>query len=248
MEENRTQGVRLFWIGLSLIGIAAAIAVPILLVGQESQIAQLDSGECLVPLSAATPESPIEEIEVREYQGQPLGSVDDFRENSIRGVQFIDAATYALVLDGLVGRPSSWSYAELQGMDRIAKLITIHCVEGWSVKALWEGIPLTDLFAQAEPLAAANTVIFHAADGYTTSLPLDYILERNLIIADRINGIVLPPKNGFPFELVAEDKWGYKWAKWVTEIELSDNPEYKGTWEEVGYSVSGDVSGPKFDR
>lgn len=246
MKESRTHGVRLLWIGLSLMVIATAIAIPVFIVGQEAQIAQFDSGESMVPLSSLAQGVPVEEVEIREYQGHPLGSVDDFRENSIKGVQYIDAATYSLVLDGLVEQPTSWRYQELLEMDHLAKLVTIHCVEGWSVKALWEGIPLASLFAQAVPLAAANTVIFHAADGYTTSLPLDYILERNLIIADRINGIVLPPKNGFPFELVAEDKWGYKWIKWIVRIELSDDPTYRGFWEARGFSNDGNIDGPKF--
>jgi DMSO/TMAO reductase YedYZ molybdopterin-dependent catalytic subunit len=42
--------------------------------------------------------------------------------------------------------------------------------------------------------------------------------------------------------LVAEDKWGYKWIKWVTEIRLSDDPTYRGYWESRGYSNSGDLN------
>ena len=50
------------------------------------------------------------------------------------------------------------------------------------------------------------------------------------------------PQHGFPFRLVAEDKWGYKWIKWIDEIELSDNPDYQGYWEQRGYSESGNLS------
>jgi DMSO/TMAO reductase YedYZ molybdopterin-dependent catalytic subunit len=42
---------------------------------------------------------------------------------------------------------------------------------------------------------------------------------------------------------VAESKWGYKWIKWVTEIELSDDTSYRGYWEERGYSNNGDLGG-----
>jgi len=56
-----------------------------------------------------------------------------------------------------------------------------------------------------------------------------------------MNEAVLPPERGFPFQLVAEDKWGYKWIKWVTEIEVSDDTDYKGYWEKRGYSNSGDL-------
>jgi DMSO/TMAO reductase YedYZ molybdopterin-dependent catalytic subunit len=79
-------------------------------------------------------------------------------------------------------------------------------------------------------------VIFYAYDGYSTSLPLNYILEKDILIAYKMNGLTLPPERGFPFELVAESKYGYKWVKWITAIELSDNVNYKGYWESRGFS------------
>ncbi len=63
-----------------------------------------------------------------------------------------------------------------------------------------------------------------------------------------MNGLTLPEARGFPFQVVAEDKWGYKWAKWVTSIELSDNPNFKGYWESRGYNNNGDHSGPMFEK
>ena len=44
-----------------------------------------------------------------------------------------------------------------------------------------------------------------------------------IIVAYKMNGVELPPKRGFPFQLVAESKWGYKWIKWITSIEVSDD-------------------------
>lgn len=57
-----------------------------------------------------------------------------------------------------------------------------------------------------------------------------------------MNNITIPSERGFPFQLVAESKWGYKWIKWITEINLSSNQEYRGFWESVGYSNDGDLS------
>ena len=62
------------------------------------------------------------------------------------------------------------------------------------------------------------------------------------------NGLVLPKERGFPFEVAAEGKWGYKWAKWIKEIELSDNPDFRGYWESRGYSNDGDYPGPMFEK
>jgi len=232
------------WKAVLALLLIAAVVVPA--AAQASATTVVDDGGLAQPSRHVTEERQAEAVEIREYQGERLGSVDDFRDNSIRGTQFVDMASYRLVVDGLVVQTASWSYAELAAFERQAKLVTIHCVEGWSVKALWEGIPLAAIFEHVEPLESVNTVVFHAADGYTTSLPIETVLDRDLIIADRINDIALPPENGFPFQLVAEDKWGYKWIKWIVRIELSDDLSYRGFWEERGYSNDGDTDGPKF--
>jgi DMSO/TMAO reductase YedYZ molybdopterin-dependent catalytic subunit len=51
-----------------------------------------------------------------------------------------------------------------------------------------------------------------------------------------MNGVILPPERGFPFQLVAESKYGYKWIKWVTTIEISSDANFRGYWESRGFS------------
>jgi len=84
-------------------------------------------------------------------------------------------------------------------------------------------------------------VIFRAYDGYSTSLPLDYIIDNNILMAYKMNNVTLPPERGYPFQLVAESKWGYKWIKWITKIELTDNENYLGFWERRGYPNTADI-------
>ena len=181
-------------------------------------------------------------VEVKEYQEQKLSSVTDFRENSIKGPQYVDINNYHLKIDGLVGQPKDYTYDEvLNNFTSYKKVVTLNCVEGWSATILWEGKLLKDILNQAEVLSNAKVIIFHAVDGYTSSFPIDYILNNNVIMAYKMNDVVLPPQEGFPFFLVAEDKWGYKWVKWINEIELSDNINYRGYWESRGYTNGGDL-------
>jgi DMSO/TMAO reductase YedYZ molybdopterin-dependent catalytic subunit len=187
-------------------------------------------------------------VEVKEYQGENLSSVNDFQENSIKGPQQVDINKYQLKVTGLVEKPASYTYDEvIKNYTNYKKVVTLNCVEGWSVKILWEGFLVKDLLAQAKPLPEAKVVIFHAYDGYTTSFPIEYITDNNILMAYKMNDIAIPPERGFPFELVAESKWGYKWIKWVTEIELSDNVNYRGYWESQGYSNEGDLNKGFFD-
>jgi DMSO/TMAO reductase YedYZ molybdopterin-dependent catalytic subunit len=181
-------------------------------------------------------------VEVREYEGVDLSSINAFRENSIKGPQEIDVESYALKITGLATNSTSYTYDEVVSRyQHYRKVVTLDCVEGWSVTILWEGVLVRDLLAEAEPLANAEVLIFHAYDGYTTSLPIDYVMDNDILMAYKMNDVILPPERGFPFQLVAESKWGYKWIKWITEIELSDDASYRGYWESRGYSNSADL-------
>ena len=183
----------------------------------------------------------LKSVEVREYQGENLSSVKDFRENSIKGPQYIDMESYTLEVGGLVRNPRTYTYDEVLENQHYEKVVTLNCVVGWSAKILWGGVLLKDLLKEADVLPTASVVIFHAYDGYSTSLPLTYIIDNDIIIAHKMNGVTLPPERGFPFQLVAEDKWGYKWIKWITKIELSEETDYKGYWEQRGYSNRGNL-------
>jgi DMSO/TMAO reductase YedYZ molybdopterin-dependent catalytic subunit len=181
-------------------------------------------------------------VEIREYEGVNLASINAFRENSIKGPQEIDVESYTLRITGLVTNSKNYTYDEVVNRHQhYNKVVTLNCVEGWSVTILWEGLLVRDLLVEAEPLANAEVLIFHAYDGYTTSLPIDYIMDNDILMAYKMNDVILPPERGFPFQLVAESKWGYKWIKWITEIELSDDANYRGYWESRGYSNSADL-------
>ncbi|MFA5346837.1 MAG: molybdopterin-dependent oxidoreductase [Methanoregula sp.] len=181
-------------------------------------------------------------VAVRSYQGKDLSSINDFRENSIKGPQYVNLTDFRLTVTGLTNKTSVYTYNEiLEKYPARTKVVTLFCVEGWDTTILWEGVLIRDLIQEAGIDPRANTVIFTAHDGYTTSFPLDYLMNRDIIMAYRMNNITLPAERGYPFQLVAEDKWGYKWIKWIEKIQLSDDPNYRGYWEQRGYSNIGDL-------
>lgn len=182
-------------------------------------------------------------VEIRDYEGEKLNSAFDFRENSIRGPQKVDIDSYQLSITGMTNKSQHVSYQEiLSSFPSYNKVVTLHCVEGWDVTILWEGKLVSDIIRTAGVQPEANTIIFHAVDGYSTSFPLDYILDNPILLAYRMNNQTLPVERGYPFQLVAENKWGYKWIKWVSKIELTNDPTYKGYWESRGYNNDGEVN------
>ncbi len=195
---------------------------------------------------AATEPVVLKPVEVRNYNGADLSSVTDFRENSIKGVQHVDPATYRLEISGLVTAPLSLTLDQAIDRTRYKKIVTLRCVEGWDATILWEGVKVQDLLEAAGYDPKASTVIFTAYDGYTTSLPAAYLTGNDILLAYKMNEIPVPDERGYPFVLVAQDKWGYKWIKWVTKIEVSNDAAYRGYWEMNGYSNDGSLRGPIF--
>lgn len=186
------------------------------------------------------------ETENLSYQGKSLTPIAEQGNNAIKGTQYIDRASYRLQVDGLVKDPQNFTYDEILKMPQTSKVVDLNCVEGWSFSGKWTGVKISDFFNKTGLVDNATTIIFYSSDGYSTSLDLNYLLQNNIILAYKLNDVTLPPDRGFPLQLVAESKYGYKWAKWITRIEVSSDSSYRGYWERNGYNNTANVGGPKF--
>ena len=181
------------------------------------------------------------QVEIKEYEGKALSPYDRQYDNSIKGPQTVDVKTYKLLIDGKIQHPQSLSYNEIVKLQSVERAITLHCIEGWSEYLLFKGVRLVDLLKKANPNKEVRTVIFYAADGYSSSLDYKFVIEKDILLAYEINGLKLDSERGFPLQVVAESKYGYKWVKWVTHIELSDKT-YVGYWEKRGYDNEANIS------
>lgn len=185
-------------------------------------------------------------VEIRQYQGQNLSAISDILETDIAGPQYVSVDTYRLKVSGLVTKPLELSYDQVLGYSHFSKVANLPCVTGWDATLLWERVEIKDILATAGVRDDASVVIFHGVDGYTSSLPLAFVQANDILLAYKMNGLTLPAEEGFPFMVVSESKWGYKWVKWVDEIELSSDTSYRGYWESRGYDNNGDRNGPMF--
>ncbi len=182
-------------------------------------------------------------VEVNNYSGQKLSSASDFVDTSINGTQYINISTYRLSITGLVDDPKEYTYDQvINDHQSYQKVVTLNCVEGWSATILWEGVLVRDLLNEAGPKPGATTVIFKGSDGYTSEFPISYFYDNDILMAYKLNNATLPAAEGYPFILVAENKWGYKWVEWITEINVSNDTNYEGYWESRGYSDTGDLN------
>ena len=181
-------------------------------------------------------------VQINNYQGQKLTPVTNMPETSIKGTQYVNMSNYTLEVTGLVQNPRNYTYTQVLNHTAYQKVVKLNCVEGWDATILWQGVLVSDLLNDAKPLPTGTVVIFYAADNYTTSFPIEYLYNNKILLAYKMNNVTIPPQYGFPFQLVAESKWGYKWIKWVTKIEVSKNTNFTGYWESRGYTNGGDLN------
>jgi DMSO/TMAO reductase YedYZ molybdopterin-dependent catalytic subunit len=187
------------------------------------------------------------EAELKEYNGIMLDSSRRYRDNSIAGPQKLDIQKYRLKVVFPDGIEREYTYSELLTLPSEKRVVTLDCVEGWSVRSLWQGFTVSRLIPEEYRKKNTYVLKLFSADGYSTSMPMDYILDRNIMLAHHLNGVTLPAERGFPLQLIAESKWAYKWIKWVTRMEISTDMNFRGYWESRGYSNNGDQSGPIFE-
>ena len=184
--------------------------------------------------------SRLPEVEAVEYQGTKLMPLNSQGNNAIKGTQKLDRDTYHLRVTGLVAQKLNLSYSQILELPAYSEVVYMPCVEGWGFYAKWTGFRVTDLLNSSGLGSGASYVLFSSADGYSTSLPLNYLRQNRILLAYGLNDLTLPPDRGFPLQLVAENKYGYKWAKWITSIEVTDK-DIRGYWEARGYSNSANV-------
>jgi DMSO/TMAO reductase YedYZ molybdopterin-dependent catalytic subunit len=188
------------------------------------------------------------EADIRQGQ-RPNGSTDptgaDYRR--MAEAAFRD---YRLTVTGMVVTPQNLSLAQLAALPSRTQITRHDCVEGWSCIAKWQGVPLGTVLKLASPKVTARYAVFHCFDAierslsgevfYYESIDLIDAFHPQTILAYAMNGAPLPVANGAPLRLRVERQLGYKMAKYVHTIELTDSltavGHGKGSyWADRGY-------------
>lgn len=151
----------------------------------------------------------------------------------------ISKSEWQLKVWGLV-EERSWTWSEFMGLPQTKLKADFHCVTHWSrFEDEWEGVMFKDLYAVLNVKPEAKHVMQHAYGGYTTNLPLAWMIEEDVILAHTFNGSPLPKDHGGPLRVFTPRRYAWKGAKWLNGLEFlsKDTP---GFWEINGYSNSAD--------
>jgi sulfoxide reductase catalytic subunit YedY len=150
----------------------------------------------------------------------PLGRVDQLHKTGTPQV-VDDLSTWRLELRGTaLENPLSLTYAQLAAMPMVKKKVLLICPGFFADYVEWEGVMVSALLEKAKARSGYSTVVFTSWDGYAGRFTREEIDSHMVFLALRVNGQTLPAEHGFPVRLVAEDIYGGRWVKWVTEMRV----------------------------
>ena len=153
-----------------------------------------------------------------------------------------DLANWTLMVGGLVQRPGEYTLAQIRELPRRAQNVRHICIEGWDVIGNFGGVRLSDFldFVGADP--AARFVEVTCLDDYYSSYDMESCRHPQTLLCDEMYGRPLTGEHGAPLRIHMPVKLGYKSAKYLYELRVSNVlRREKGFWEDQGYSWHGGI-------
>jgi len=143
-------------------------------------------------------------------------------------------------IDGLVDKPTRWSWAEFNAFPRVKHTSDFHCVTRWSrFDNLWEGVAFREILSRVKLKPGVSHVLVHAEQGFTANVPLPDLDREEVLFATHHDRQPLTADHGFPLRLIVPHLYAWKSVKWVRGIEFLDH-DAAGFWEQNGYHMYGD--------
>jgi DMSO/TMAO reductase YedYZ molybdopterin-dependent catalytic subunit len=156
------------------------------------------------------------------------------------GIPDIDLASWKFSIVGSVEEEVHLTWDDFTALPQTSVRSDIHCVTHWSkFDNDWDGVHIRDLMGLLNVKPDAKHVMVHSYGGYTTNLPLDQLLDDDVVLAHSHNGKPLEQQHGWPLRLVVPKLYFWKSAKWVRGMVFMAE-EKPGFWEMYGYHIHGD--------
>jgi DMSO/TMAO reductase YedYZ molybdopterin-dependent catalytic subunit len=171
----------------------------------------------------------------QEYSDREITPESGFRVNDYDTDQpDIDLESWTLEVDGLVSNPGTYTLRQITALPKRVMNTRHCCVEGWSMIPRWGGAVLKDFLLLAGADLTANYVRVECGDDYYTSYDMPSILHPQTLLCYEAYDKALSLEHGAPVRIVMPTKLGYKSAKWLTKLTVT-NDKPGGYWEDQGY-------------
>ena len=134
----------------------------------------------------------------------------------------------------------SYNWEEIKQINTSEIMEDFHCVTQWSrLQTKWKGYLVSEILSELTIDSKLLYVSITCYDGYTTNLLKSDLMNEKSMLATEYEGKELEESHGYPLRLVIPHLYGWKSAKWIKEINFTENP-VPGFWEVRGYHMNGD--------
>jgi DMSO/TMAO reductase YedYZ molybdopterin-dependent catalytic subunit len=147
----------------------------------------------------------------------------------------IDLDEWRLKVGGLVRQAGEYTLAQIQALPRVRQNTRHVCVEGWEAIGNFGGARISDFLALVGADPAARFLYVECADDYYESLDMACAMQPNSLLCYEMYGQPLLRGHGAPLRLCLPTKIGYKSAKYLTSLEVTNVLRRRGYWEDQGY-------------
>lgn len=166
--------------------------------------------------------------EVTPYERFPLNSYDDDDPG-------VDLDSWTLTVSGLVQKSGEMILADIQKLPHVSQNTRHVCVEGWDVIGNFGGVRVADFLASVGADTSAKFVYVECADEYYASVDMATALHPQSLLCYEMYGKPISREHGAPLRLVLPTKVGFKSAKYLTSLSVTNILQKKGYWEDQGY-------------
>lgn len=148
----------------------------------------------------------------------------------------VDLANWALEVKGAVRRPGNYSLPQIQALPKLTQNTRHVCVEGWDVIGRFGGARLSGFLNLIGADTSARYLYVECADDYYESLDMATAMHPQSLLCYEMYDQPLTREHGAPLRLRIPTKVGYKQAKYLTSLSVTNVLQGKGYWEDQGYS------------
>jgi DMSO/TMAO reductase YedYZ molybdopterin-dependent catalytic subunit len=148
----------------------------------------------------------------------------------------VDLDQWSLTVGGAVQKPGNYTLAQIQSLPNITQNTRHVCVEGWDVIGNFGGVRLSDFLKMIGADTTARFLTVECADDYYESLDMATAMHPQTLLCYEMYGRPLTREHGAPLRLNIPTKIGYKQAKYLTDLKVTNVLQKHGYWEDQGYS------------
>jgi DMSO/TMAO reductase YedYZ molybdopterin-dependent catalytic subunit len=153
----------------------------------------------------------------------------------------VDLENWKLTVAGDVRHPGEYKLSQIQALPKINQNTRHVCVEGWDVIGAFGGARISDFLKLVGANPGARFLEVECADDYYESIDMPSALHPQSLLCYEMYGQPLDRGHGAPLRLQMPTKLGYKQAKYLETIRVTNvlKPGKTGYWEDQGYSWFG---------